>query len=78
MAEFDIGNANGFVDKRHGRGTSGASVLAEQNNYDSIYLLRTRLAALNGTYYTAARMNSMTKNDLIYALRQASSDVAGI
>ena len=78
MAEFDIGNSAGFVDKRQGEGTSGASVVTELANYDSIYLMRTRLAALNAAYYTAARMNSMTKNDLIYALRLESSDSAGI
>lgn len=78
MAELDIGNSVGFVDKRQGRGTNGNSVVTELANYGSIKLMRTRLAAINGTYYTAARLNTMTRNDMVYALRMESSDAAGI
>ena len=35
--------------------------------------MRTRLAALNGAYYTAARLNNMTRNDMVYALRDTAS-----
>ncbi len=38
-------------------------------NYSSISAMRTRLAAISGTAYSAARLNSMTPNDMIYALR---------
>jgi hypothetical protein len=67
-----------FVDKRRGRGGTGASVLAESANMTSVSALKSRLTALSATSYTAARMNSMTVNDLIYALRVASADAAGI
>ena len=39
--------------------------------------LRAYLQAGNGTYYTNARLNSMTKNDLMYAARQMA-DPSGI
>ena len=77
MANFDVNASFGFVDKRMGRGFSGATIYAEQNNYDNINDLRTRLAALNAGYYTATRLDQMTMNDMIYALRTIS-DSAGI
>ena len=40
--------------------------------------LKTRLQALNAAYYTNARLETMTKNDQQYALRQATGDSAGI
>lgn len=51
--------------------TTGATGtgFAAGGNYTSIFALRTRLAALNGTYYTAAKLNEMTANDMIFALR---------
>ena len=36
---------------------------------DSISAMRARLAAINGTYYTAAVLNMMTVNDMVYAIR---------
>ncbi len=78
MAEFDIGDATEVVDKRLGRGTSGVSQLAEVNNATSTSAMRTRLAVLDGTYFNTSRLNTMTKNDLLYALRVRSSDLAGI
>jgi len=76
MANTDVSGTFDFVDVRLARGTAKIP-LAEENNYDSITDLRTRLAAINAGYYTAARLDMMTKNDMIYALRQAS-DAAGI
>lgn len=79
MPDLDIGNGNlGFVDKRQGRGQTGAVVEAENANYSSISTLKARLTALNSTSYTTARMATMTDNDLVYALRIASADAAGI
>lgn len=77
MAAIDLNSAYGFVDARVARGINGSSILAEQNNYDTLQDMRTRLTAINGTYYTAARLDTFTYNDLVYALRQAS-DSAGI
>ena len=80
MASLDISSNRGLTDKRIGRGitVANSAVFAEQANMDDIKGLRTRLAAISGTSYTAARLNAMTKNDLIYAIRVASSDAAGI
>jgi hypothetical protein len=77
MANVDLSETIGFVDVRAGRGWSGASSLVEQNNYDVVNDLRVRLIALNAAYYTAARLDLMTKNDMQYALRTIS-DAAGI
>jgi hypothetical protein len=77
MASYvDKDEAGGFVDKRRGRGQA-ASVLATAGNYASDGAMETRLAAANGTYFTAARLNQMTANDKIYALRTID-DAAGI
>lgn len=78
MANLDLEDPYGIVDKRRGRGTSGAHTLAESNNMDSVFELRARLAALNAGYYTSARLDVMTKNDMVYALRVGSTDSAGI
>jgi hypothetical protein len=79
MADLTVGNPHGVTDKRAGRGNiTATSILAEAANMDTIEDLKVRLAAINGTSYTAARMRSMTYNDLVYALRLASADAAGI
>lgn len=79
MPDLDIGNGNnGFVDKRQGRGQTGAPVEVEQANYTSISTMKTRLTALNAVSYSAARLATMTDNDIVYALRVASGDLAGI
>ena len=78
MANLDIENALGIPDKRQGRGQTGAHVLSEINNMTTVGNLKTRLQALNAAYYTNARLETMTKNDLQYALRQATGDSAGI
>lgn len=38
-------------------------------NFNSLGVMRTRLAAINGTLYTTAYLNQMTYNDMVYALR---------
>lgn len=77
MASYvDKGEARGFVDKRRGRGQA-ATALATPVNYTSDAAMETRLAAINGAYYTTARLNQMTQSDKIYALRTAD-DSAGI
>lgn len=68
---------SGFVDKRRGR-DQGSPALAEANNLTSVATLKARLTALNATSYTAARLANMTVNDMVYALRLASADSAGI
>ncbi len=79
MPDLDIeGPRTNFVDKRVGRGLTGATVVAETANMESVSTLKARLTALDATSYTAARLATMTKNDMIYALRVASADSAGI
>ena len=80
MADFTIGTTpnDHFVDKRRGRGTSSSNTVAELANMTSVSALKARLTALAPSSYTTARMNTMTVNDLIYALRVASADAAGI
>ena len=78
MANIDLENPYGFVDKRVGRGNAATHVAAESANMDSVYDLRARLTALNAAYFTATRLDAMTKNDMVYALRLGSSDSAGI
>jgi hypothetical protein len=72
MADTDVANVWGFVDKRRGRGTTSTEANAETANMTSLAAMRTRLTALNGAYYTTARLNNMTENDMIYALKDAA------
>lgn len=46
-----------------------ASNLNNISNYVSVTAMRTRLAAANGAYYTSARLDQLTVNDMIFALR---------
>lgn len=76
MADYDPDPNNGFVDTRKNSRTQSGSNLGTSSNYDSVGALKTRLAAINGAYWTTARLNLYTKNDLQYALRQVD-DAAG-
>lgn len=79
MADLDINDPFGVVDKRKGRGnTTSTHHLAEANNMTTIAGMKARLTALAPSSFTAARMATMTENDLVYALRVASGDAAGI
>lgn len=40
------------------------------DDLDTIASMRARLTAINGSIYTAARLNQMTYNDMVYAIRQ--------
>lgn len=72
----DVGNMVGFVDKRAGRG--GTVVIpATSTNYDDVASLRARLTAISATSYSPARLDIMTENDMIYALRLAD-DAGGV
>lgn len=76
MADSNLGVVEGVVDKRQTQG-AGTQPLATPANYASTSALRTRLAAINAGLYTAAYLNNMTKNDMIYAVR-LNDDAAGI
>lgn len=81
MADSMIGNRAGVAAANVGGGTNksnfngGATGAPQSPAWDADLLdvatLRTRLAAIDGTFYTAARLNIMTLNDMVYAVRQA-------
>lgn len=41
----------------------------DDDDMDTIAAMRARLTTISGTTYTTARLNKMTKNDMMYALR---------
>lgn len=83
MADQQIGNQNGWAAASIGNGTTNKTNLnggvgapdlgLDNDNTDNISTMRTRLAAIDGTFYTAARMNTMTFNDMKYAIRIADN-----
>lgn len=69
MADAQVGSIDlGLTFKNETQGTN-AALVATPANYASINAMKTRLAAISGASYSAARLNTMTVNDLIYALR---------
>lgn len=74
MADTEQEFIHGVVDKRRnpkGQQTGNVNTMQSTANYDSVPNLRARLAAVNPGYYTAARLNAFTKNDMVYALQEA-------
>jgi hypothetical protein len=61
-----------FIDKRKasaGSATTGVtSGVATPANYATLAAMDTRLAAISGTTFTQARLDTMTMNDKVYAL----------
>ena len=78
MASGTINNGRGFVDKRHGRVNSSTTKLAEEANYGNVSSMRTRLTAISATKYPSWKLDAMTKNDMVSALRLETGDKAGI
>lgn len=78
MANNDINNPLGHVDKRTGRGSTGTTNQnSEYANFATVGAKRARLTTLAAASYTTARLDAMTENDMDYALRLIS-DAAGI
>lgn len=83
MADQQVGNAAGVTAVDAGGGTNktnvnGGGTDAPQGGFwdtdlVSIATLRARLAAIDAGFYTAARLNSMSKNDMVYAVRVADA-----
>lgn len=82
MADQRLGNRGGFAAVGVGGGTNRSNMNGggsdprnehDDTDYASINALRTRLAAIDAGYYTAARLNTMTYNDMVYAVRVADS-----
>lgn len=78
MADAQVGNRFGYVDKRLTQGNDGDQLGTADTavTYNTVENLRARLIAIGGVY-TAAYVNSMTVNDMVYAVR-LSDDAAGI
>lgn len=67
MAVADVENKLGFVDKRRTQGLNTNPVTTFAN-FEDVLAMRTRLAAASA-YYTSGQLDTMTKNDMVYALR---------
>ncbi len=53
----------------NGGGNNGDKLEHEDTDYSTVTALRARLTAIDAGYYTAARLNTMTYNDMVYAVR---------
>lgn len=71
MANNDIENPLGVTDKRNNTraGSGVGSMNANIANYDDVTSLRARLTAAAAASYPAVKLDAMTKNDMVYALR---------
>lgn len=67
-AQTDTPKIDGIAAANRGAGAAGSN-FATPLNYTSVTALRTALAAANGAYYTSARLDSLTVNDMVWALR---------
>lgn len=73
MATTQVKNALGIVDKRMAPLRSNANSQYNgtvHTNTKDVAALRARLTAINPTSYTSARLDAMTVNDMIFAIRQ--------
>ena len=72
MAQNDLDPLPGFVDKRRAtRAGSASNNITTDANFSDIAGMRTRLTAISATAYSAANLDKMTRNDMMYALRLA-------
>jgi len=73
MAQGQVVSAYGIVDPRRGRVQTGVNPHGEKVNMGSINEMRARLTTLNAGYYTTTRLDAMTLNDMIYALKDSAT-----
>jgi hypothetical protein len=70
MADAQVRPLTGILDKRQGRSAATTQVTNTfANNVKDIASMRARLTAISGTTYTTARLDTMTANDMMYAIR---------
>jgi hypothetical protein len=70
MAQNETENPLGFNDKRRGtRAGQATSVVSNVTNLADVAALRARLTAAAAASYPASRLDKMTKNDMVYAVR---------
>lgn len=80
MANAQLGVVRTVVDKRQnqtGPAPLTTQAIATPANYASVSSMRTRLNAIGAPYNSAAYLDTMTVNDMVYALR-LSDDAAGL
>lgn len=70
MANATTRNPYGIVDKRRdvNSGTLAAAAAFATNTRD-VTAMRARLTAINGTTFTSQRLDQMTVNDMVHAIR---------
>ena len=84
MADQMIGNKEGVTNVSTATGTQRSNMGQHPggnvddprshddiDNADNIGQMRARLAVIDAGFYTATRLNTMTMNDMVYALRVA-------
>lgn len=77
MANQRVGNRAGVAARNANSGQQNTNMNGstsqlgehEDTDYGSITALRTRLDAIDSGYYTPAMLDTMTYNDMIYAVR---------
>jgi hypothetical protein len=62
-------NASSGAQKTNMNGSTSVSGELEDTDMASITALRSRLAAIDAGYYTSARLDALTYNDMVYAVR---------
>lgn len=77
MADSEIENSFGFVDRRKSQGNSALGWGGGSIKYNDVNQLRAKLAAAAPASYPSKTLDSMTKNDMVYAVRLLE-DAAGI
>lgn len=80
MSNAQIGNQVGFTDARESPASDAndkSAQVSNEVNYSDIASLDARLTAIDAAYYTAGRLQQMTFNDKVYAVR-SNDDSASI
>lgn len=74
MADRQIGNHAGLpIRTANQNGGATASQGFKDADLLDVDAMRTRLAAIDGATYTTARLNQMSFNDMVYAIRVADN-----
>lgn len=75
MADRQIGNHAGLPVKSSTQNGGGGTATQSFKDTDilDVDAMRTRLAAINAGVYTTARLNQMSVNDMVFAIRTADN-----
>lgn len=71
MADRQLGNHAGLPIKSSTQNGGGATATESFKDADllDVNAMRARLTAIDGATYTATRLNQMSYNDMVYAIR---------